>query len=443
MRGELLEDRYRLEERLGEGGMGEVWGARDVRMHRRVAAKLVRVRSGLDAQEVEQRFLHEVRAAGNLPHRHTVTVHDCGESVLCGHRVLYLVMERLTGRTLAQLFHPRALPPWYDLAHWAGQICDALAAAHERGIVHRDIKPGNVMLTDAGVIKVLDFGLAKILGDSLRAAELTVTGQAMGTPWYMSPEQARGERRIDHRTDLYALGCLLYHGLTGEPPFTGASGHVVLYQHIYERPAPLPTGAAPPAVEALVARLMAKDPADRPQSAGEVARELDQVLRARGHQAPAEPAPDREAAARTLAAAEAEARELVERARQEAAEVRRTAEQDVARLRETAEQDVARLRETAEQDVARLRETAERDLALLHAEARRRTDAARREAEEILTGTRDRAQEIFEEARASAHRLLEQTRADAERFAERLRSREAAPPDRLPSTPAPRGGHRP
>lgn len=228
MRGELLEGRYRLEERLGGGGMGEVWSAQDVRMLRPVAAKLVHTVPGMASTEVEQRFTHEVRSAANLPHRHTVTVHDCGETLLVGRRTLYLVMERLDGRTLAAAFRDSAPVPWYDVVHWAAQIAAALSAAHQRGIVHRDIKPQNVVLTEGGVIKVLDFGIAKFLGDTLRVAELTATGAGLGTPQYMSPEQCRGDRRIDHRADLYSLGCLLYEGSQDgrpscRPPRTGCS----------------------------------------------------------------------------------------------------------------------------------------------------------------------------------------------------------------------------
>ncbi|GLV97377.1 serine/threonine-protein kinase [Streptomyces lavendulae] len=245
MRGELIEGRYRLEEQLGEGGMGEVWSALDIRMMRPVAAKLVRTVPGMDPAEVERRFTHEVRSAANLPHRHTVTVHDCGETFLAGRRLLYLVMERLDGSTLAQLFRDPRPVPWYDIANWAGQIAAALSAAHARGIVHRDVKPGNVMLTGTGVIKVLDFGLAKTLGETLRVSDLTVTGTAMGTFAYMSPEQCRGDSAIDHRADLYSLGCLLYEGLAGRPPFTSAEAYALLYQQVNEQPRPLPAGRAP------------------------------------------------------------------------------------------------------------------------------------------------------------------------------------------------------
>ncbi|MFD8148460.1 serine/threonine-protein kinase [Streptomyces sp. NPDC059708] len=280
MQGELLEGRYRLEHRLGGGGMGEVWAAEDVRMQRPVAVKLVRAVPGMEPEEVEQRFMREVRSAARLPHRHTVTVHDCGEALPAGRRFLYLVMERLDGDTLARLFRGPTPVPWYDVAHWGGQIATALSAAHARGIVHRDVKPQNVMLTSAGVIKVLDFGLAKFLDDSLRAGDLTATGTALGTFAYMSPEQCRGDSGIDHRADLYSLGCLLYEGLAGRPPFTNPAAHALLYQHVHEQPRPLGPDAAPPGVADLVMRLLAKDPAHRPQDAVTVVTELHRELAA-------------------------------------------------------------------------------------------------------------------------------------------------------------------
>lgn len=271
MRGELLGGRYRLGERLGGGGMGEVWAAEDVRMRRPVAAKLVDVVPGRYADQVERRFVHEVRSVANLPHRHTVTVHDCGEDLVAGRRTLYLVMEHVDGRDLRAVFHSGPRPAWYEVVDWAGQIGSALVAAHARGILHRDIKPQNAMLTGDGVVKVLDFGLAKILRDSLRLGELTASGTALGTLPYMSPEQCRGDRGIDHRTDLYSLGCLLYEGFTGRPPFTNPAPHALLQQQLYEAPHPLTDRNAPgvpPGIADLVASLLAKDPAHRPPDPG-------------------------------------------------------------------------------------------------------------------------------------------------------------------------------
>ncbi|MFE3763298.1 protein kinase [Streptomyces sp. NPDC059104] len=375
MRGELIEGRYRLEERLGEGGMGEVWSALDVRMMRPVAAKLVRTVPGMAPAQVEKRFTHEVRSAANLPHRHTVTVHDCGETVLAGRRLLYLVMELLDGSTLAQLFRDPRPVPWYDIANWAGQIAAALSAAHARGIVHRDVKPGNVMLTESGVIKVLDFGLAKILAESLEvSAVLTATGTAMGTIAYMSPEQCRGDSAIDHRADLYSLGCLLYEGLAGRPPFTSAEPYALLYQQVHEQPRPLPEGRAPAALTDLVMHLLAKDPAHRPPDAATVVRETDRLLSA--HRQPSGVPRGEDGAA-------------------QAARMRAEAEREIAELRERVAHEVRAVREQAAQDAARLRVT-----------MARKEEAARREADALLARARARALELVEEARAEAEEIV-------------------------------------
>ncbi|MFJ4318394.1 protein kinase [Streptomyces lavendulae] len=359
MRGELIEDRYRLEERLGEGGMGEVWSALDIRMMRPVAAKLVRTVPGMDPAEVERRFTHEVRSAANLPHRHTVTVHDCGETFLAGRRLLYLVMERLDGSTLAQLFRDPRPVPWYDIANWAGQIAAALSAAHARGIVHRDVKPGNVMLTGTGVIKVLDFGLAKILGETLRVSDLTVTGTAMGTFAYMSPEQCRGDSAIDHRADLYSLGCLLYEGLAGRPPFTSAEAYALLYRQVNEQPRPLPAGRAPAGLTDLVMHLLAKDPAHRPPDAATVVHETDRLLAA--HRRPGGERSERDLAAR-LAKAEKRIAEVEHRAEQlslEAEELRGAAEREARRTVENARRRAEDIVADAHAEADRIRDGAD------------------------------------------------------------------------------------
>ncbi|MFD0428880.1 serine/threonine-protein kinase [Streptomyces zhihengii] len=212
----MLDGRYELTERLGRGGMGQVWSARDERMQREVAVKLVTAVPDAGDEETFHRFQREIRSAANLPGRHTVTAHDCGEAVIDDEPYLYMVMERLTGRTLAQEIR-RARPPWRTAVRWGYQVASALHAAHTLRIVHRDIKPENVMFAADGDVKVLDFGIAKFLGDTARAGGFTRTGVPMGTLLYMSPEQARGDTAVDHRTDLYSLGCLLYFMLTGRP----------------------------------------------------------------------------------------------------------------------------------------------------------------------------------------------------------------------------------
>ncbi|MFI5765224.1 serine/threonine-protein kinase [Streptomyces sp. NPDC051563] len=389
MRGELLGGRYRLGERLGGGGMGEVWAAEDTRMRRPVAAKLVDVVPGRYADQVERRFVHEVRSAANLPHRHTVTVHDCGEDLVAGRRTLYLVMEHVDGRDLRAAFHSGPRPAWYEVVDWAAQIGSALVAAHARGILHRDIKPQNAMLTGEGVVKVLDFGLAKILRESLRLGELTASGTALGTLPYMSPEQCRGDRGIDHRTDLYSLGCLLYEGLTGQPPFTDPAPHVLLRQQLYEAPRPLTALNAPgvpPGTADLVASLLAKDPAHRPPDAATV------VARLRAELPDAGPGPGPQP--RTAAADDAKA----------AAELLRRTEQEVGELRARIERDVRHVREQAAEDATRAR-----------AAARRLLDETREAARIVLDDAKARADAIVREAETEALRLLDEARARAGR----------------------------
>ncbi|MFB0632033.1 protein kinase [Streptomyces sp. AB3(2024)] len=433
MRGELIEGRYRLEERLGEGGMGEVWSALDVRMMRPVAAKLVRTVPGMDASQVERRFTHEVRSAANLPHHHTVTVHDCGETVLAGRRLLYLVMELLDGSTLAQLFRDPRPVPWYDIANWAGQIAAALSAAHGRGIVHRDVKPGNVMLTGAGVIKVLDFGLAKILAETLRVSDLTVTGTAMGTFAYMSPEQCRGDSAIDHRADLYSLGCLLYEGLAGRPPFTSAEPYALLYRQVHEQPRPLPAGRAPVGLTDLVMHLLAKDPAHRPPDAATVVRETDRLL-AGYRQPPYQPpvtAPDGAAeVARMRAEAEREIAELRERASRDAMAARAAAQRDAAAKREEADALFEETRAKAvqaarafETDLAKRREQSELDLAARQAKAQKRlaeiehrAEQLSLEAEKLRTAAEYGARRTVEIAQRRAEDIVAGAYAEADRI---------------------------
>ncbi|MCJ0868136.1 serine/threonine-protein kinase [Streptomyces sp. AP-93] len=389
MRGELLGGRYRLGERLGGGGMGEVWAAEDVRMRRAVAAKLVDAVPGRYGDQVERRFVHEVRSAANLPHRHTVTVHDCGEDVVAGRRTLYLVMEHVDGRDLRAVFHSGPRPAWHEVADWAGQIGSALVAAHAHGILHRDIKPQNAMLTGEGVVKVLDFGLAKILRESLRLGELTAGGTALGTLPYMSPEQCRGDRGIDHRTDLYSLGCLLYEGFTGRPPFTNPAPHALLRQQLYEAPRPLTARNAPgvpPGIADLVASLLAKDPAHRPPDAATVVARLRAEL--------PDPGPGPGPQPRTAAADEAAA-ELLRRTEREAGELRARVERDVRRVREQAAEDVAAARATA----------------------RRMLDEAQANAIGLLEHAKERADALLRETEKDAVRLLDEARARADRLA--------------------------
>ncbi|MEU3560885.1 serine/threonine-protein kinase [Kitasatospora sp. NPDC006786] len=271
--GDVLDGRYELVEKLGQGGFGVVWRARDTRMGRPVAVKVIGHRGG-DRAKAALRFVREAGAAGNLSHPHIVTVHDLGQCELGGEEVTYLVMELLTGRTLTEVLRAGVPEPALSL-RWGRQIGGALAAAHDAGMVHRDIKPDNVMITDTGQLKVLDFGIAQL---DTGAGGLTTTGTIVGSPAYMAPERWTGGR-VDGRADLYALGCVLIELFTGARPFGGDSTPVLMYQHLNEAPAPLDPAqfGLPPQVAGLVAELLAKDPADRPADARSVERRLAEL----------------------------------------------------------------------------------------------------------------------------------------------------------------------
>jgi serine/threonine protein kinase/Tol biopolymer transport system component len=246
---------YRVVERIGGGGMGVVYRAEDLRLARTVALKFLPPELTRDP-EAKARFLQEARAASALDHPNICTIHEVGET---DEGRLYLVMPCYDGETLRQRIErgPLSIDEATDIAQ---QIARGLSKAHRRGIVHRDIKPANLMLTGDGVVKILDFGLAKLAG----AAAITRTGSSVGTPAYMSPEQARGED-VDHRTDLWSLGVVLYEMLAGRRPFGGEHEQAVLYSIFNEAPKPLSEirPDAPPDLARIVGGLLAKDPADR------------------------------------------------------------------------------------------------------------------------------------------------------------------------------------
>ncbi|MEK2495311.1 protein kinase [Kitasatospora purpeofusca] len=269
----MLDGRYELLERLGQGGFGVVWRAFDSRMRRPVAVKVIN-HHGEDQQKAALRFVREACAAGNLSHPHIVTVHDLGEGELGGRRVTYLVMELITGRTLTSVL--RDGPPGPELSvRWGRQICSALAAAHDAGMVHRDIKPENIMVTEAGTVKVLDFGIAQL---DIGAGGLTTTGTVVGSPAYMAPERWTGGR-VDGRADLYAFGCVLVELCTGARPFSGDSTPVLMYQHLNAPPPALDPAefGLPAALAGLVTELLAKDPEHRPADARTVERRLAEL----------------------------------------------------------------------------------------------------------------------------------------------------------------------
>jgi eukaryotic-like serine/threonine-protein kinase len=272
----LLGGRYELDGIVGKGGMAEVFRARDIRLDRIVGVKTLRNDLARD-QTFQARFRREAQSAASLNHPSIVAVYDTGEDVMNGTPVPYIVMEFVDGRTLRDLLRDdrRLLPE--RAAEITDGVLRALDYSHRNGIVHRDIKPGNVMLTRSGEVKVMDFGIARAVSDSQMT--MTQTAQVIGTAQYLSPEQARGER-VDARSDLYSTGCLLYELLTGRPPFTGDSPVAIAYQHVKEDPVP-PSRVDPevPAwADAIVLKAMEKDPAYRYQSAGEMRNDIQRAL---------------------------------------------------------------------------------------------------------------------------------------------------------------------
>jgi len=271
-----LSDRYTVERELGHGGMATVYLARDRRHDRDVAVKVLdqAITSG-----GAERFLREIRIAAKLTHPHVLGVHDSGET----GGLLYYVMPYVDGETLRQRLTREGALPIGDSVRLMRELADAVAYAHTRGVMHRDLKPENVLLS-AGHAVVADFGIAKALAvatqdGSAPVAGLTSTGMAVGTPAYMAPEQVVGDATMDHRADLYSLGVISYEMLTGNHPFAGRTAQSLATAHLTEAPAPLAERCkdVPPALAAIVMRLLAKDPAARPQRADEVVRALDGI----------------------------------------------------------------------------------------------------------------------------------------------------------------------
>src|ERR1700753_4064415 len=272
----LLGDRYELDGVVGRGGMAEVYRAHDIRLDRTVAIKTLRTDLARD-QTFQAGFRGEAQPAPSLNHPSSVAVYDAGEDMTDGIPVPYIVMEYVDGRTVRDLLQAdhRLLPE--RALEIIGAVLGALAVSHESGIVHRDIKPGNVMVTRAGDIKVMDFGIARAMSDN--QATMTQTAQVIGTAQYLSPEQARGER-VDARSDLYSPGCRMYELLTGRPPFTGDSPVAIAYQHVRENPVPpsVVDPDIPSWADAIVLKAMAKDPADRYQSAAEMRMDVQRAM---------------------------------------------------------------------------------------------------------------------------------------------------------------------
>jgi len=272
----LLGGRYELDGIVGRGGMAEVFRARDIRLDRIVAVKTLRDDLARD-QTFQARFRREAQSAASLNHPSIVAVYDTGEDMMGNTPVPYIVMEFVDGRTLRDLLRDdrRLLPE--RAAEITDGVLRALDYSHRNGIIHRDIKPGNVMLTRSGDVKVMDFGIARAVSDA--QATMTQTAQVIGTAQYLSPEQARGER-VDARSDLYSAGCLLYELLVGRPPFTGDSPVAIAYQHVREEPIP-PSRIdpeVPPWADAIVLKAMMKDPNDRYQTAGDMRNDIQRAL---------------------------------------------------------------------------------------------------------------------------------------------------------------------
>ncbi len=275
-----LAGRYRIERVLGEGGMATVYLATDERHHRKVAVKVMRPE--LAATLGSERFLREVEIVAQLSHPHILPMYDSGEA----DGLLYYVMPYVEGGTLNARLKRESQLPVDEAVRLAREVAEALEFAHQRGIIHRDIKPANILL-QSGHALVADFGIARAIGQE--GVALTATGIAVGTPHYMSPEQGSGGREVDARTDVYAVGVVLYEMLAGEPPFTGPNPQTILARAMTESPRTLTATrqGLPPQLDQVVVRALAKNPADRLPSAGAFAAALASAM---GHATGSTPA---------------------------------------------------------------------------------------------------------------------------------------------------------
>ncbi|HTF11124.1 MAG TPA: Stk1 family PASTA domain-containing Ser/Thr kinase, partial [Asanoa sp.] len=269
----LLGGRYQVGELLGYGGMAEVHRGRDLRLGRDVAIKMLRTDLARDAT-FQMRFRREAQNAASLNHPAIVAVYDTGEEIApTGETLPFIVMEFVNGRTLKELLAAEGRLMPRRALEISADICAALEFSHRHGIIHRDIKPGNVMLTQNGQVKVMDFGIARALASG--ATTMTQTSAVIGTAQYLSPEQARGEA-VDARSDVYAAGCVLFELVCGHPPFVGDSPVSVAYQHVREdprAPSEINHDVTPP-FDAIVLKALSKNPLNRYQSAGEMRADL-------------------------------------------------------------------------------------------------------------------------------------------------------------------------
>jgi serine/threonine-protein kinase len=264
-----LADRYTIQRELGSGGMATVYLAEDLKHHRKVAIKLLKPEFA--AALGPERFLREIEIAAGLAHPHILPLYDSGETA----GLLYYVMPYVAGKSLRDRLNREGPLPVADAVEIARSVASALAYAHHQDVVHRDIKPENILL-ESGHAVVSDFGIARAI-TTAGGARLTETGVAVGTPAYMSPEQAAGGRQLDGRTDIYSLGCVLYEMLAGEPPYTGPTAQSIVHQHL-AAPPPRVTAmrsGIPPAIDHAIERALAKSPADRFPTAMRFAEALD------------------------------------------------------------------------------------------------------------------------------------------------------------------------
>lgn len=270
----VFNDRYEMHRKIARGGMSDVYLARDLLLDRPVAVKVLFPEYAKDPTFVE-RFRREAQAAANLSHPNIVNVYDWGKEA----NTYFIVMEYVEGRSLSDIIRTQGPLEPRRAAEMTVAVAGALAFAHRNGVVHRDVKPGNILITSSGEVKVADFGIAQAVNAGEGSVNLTRAGSVMGTAAYFSPEQAQGQP-VDRRSDLYSLGCVLYESLTGRAPFLGDSPVAIAYKHVQEKPVPPSrfNDSVPQSLEAIDLKLLAKDPADRYSSGEELQGDLRRYL---------------------------------------------------------------------------------------------------------------------------------------------------------------------
>ena len=273
----ILGDRYELGQMIGTGGMADVYLAEDLRLHREVAVKILRSDLARDPAFIN-RFNKEALAAAGLNHPGIVSVYDSGQEPTPSGVMPYIVMEYVEGHTLREILHKGDRLPFERAIEIIEGVLNALAYSHKNGIVHRDVKPGNIMITDTGEVKVMDFGIARALSDA--GATLTSTWNIVGTAQYLSPEQATGGQ-ADARSDLYSVGCLFYELVSGKPPFSGETPVAIAYQHVSAPLTPVTSieSSLDPAIDGFFEIALAKDSSDRYPSAAAMLKDLKKLSR--------------------------------------------------------------------------------------------------------------------------------------------------------------------